>query len=91
MNGTSRPLRALGMTLGGWTVMRVVMLWPTGSAAEIPNADAARAAPIISEILTPFETKAPLFAARSAVPLEDVAPVESRKAIGEHLSSSIQK
>ena len=85
MNATSRPLRALGVTLGGWTVMRVVMLWPTGSAAEIPNADAARAAPIISEILTPFETKAPLFATRSALQPKAMTPVELRASTAQDL------
>lgn len=31
MNRSGRPLRFLGMTLAGWTALRVIMLWPPAS------------------------------------------------------------
>lgn len=39
-----RPLRFLALTLGGWTAMRVVILWPMGAAVSpLPPPGAARA------------------------------------------------
>lgn len=62
MNRSGRPLRFLGMTLAGWTMLRVVMLWP--------------AAPTVTSVLrtiAPTLSAAPLspaIAARSTTPLQ---------------------
>ncbi len=56
---TSRPLRALGIIAFGWTMMRVVMLWPGESAAGLPRVEnagglARRAAPVRFATVAPF-------------------------------------
>ena len=64
MTAVSRPLRALGVTLGGWTTMRVVALWPSGTAVALPLADAALAPPARPVLALPLDNDVPLFAAR---------------------------
>jgi hypothetical protein len=65
MTPVSRPLRALGVTLGGWTMMRVVALWPvSGVAVEARPVDAARAAPASPVVAMPLDDDVPLFAQR---------------------------
>ena len=65
MRPTSRPLRALGVLLGGWTAARVVALWPVaGAAIEVPSIDAARAAPALPVVAIPLDNNVPLFAKR---------------------------
>jgi hypothetical protein len=65
MTPTSRPLRALGVLLGGWTAARVVALWPVaGAAVEAPSIDAAWAAPALPVVAIPLDNNVPLFAAR---------------------------
>lgn len=65
MTGVSRPLRAMGVVLGGWTAARVVALWPTATPVGTPPIDLARvdpaAAPAVSVALS---EKVPLFANR---------------------------
>ncbi len=65
MNPTSRPLRALGLVLGGWTTVRVVALWPVGNAAvQAPSMDAARTTPGTPVVAVPLDDDVPLFAKR---------------------------
>jgi hypothetical protein len=65
MSPVSRPLRALGLTLGGWTTIRVVALWPvSGGAIEPPIIDATRAAPPRAVIAMPLNDDVPLFTER---------------------------
>ena len=65
MTPTSRPLRALGILLGGWTAARVVALWPVaGAAVEAPSIDVARAAPALPVVAIPLDNDVPLFAKR---------------------------
>ena len=65
MTPTSRPLRALGVLLGGWTAARVVALWPVaGAAVEAPSIDAAWAAPALPVVIIPLDDGVPLFAKR---------------------------
>ena len=65
MTPPSRPLRALGVLLGGWTAARVVALWPVaGAAVEAPSIDAAWAAPALPVVIIPLDNNVPLFAKR---------------------------
>jgi hypothetical protein len=65
MTGTSHPLRALGLVLGGWMVARVVALWPAATSAVMPAVDLAKADPApASAIAVPLLDKVPLFAER---------------------------
>jgi hypothetical protein len=65
MTPTSRPLRALGVLLGGWTAARVVALWPVaGAAIEAPSTDAARVATALPVVAIPLDNDVPLFAKR---------------------------
>ena len=69
MNPVSRPLRALGVTLGGWTTIRLVALWPvSGGALEPPSFDAARAALPRAAVAVPLDDDVPLFARRPLSP-----------------------
>jgi hypothetical protein len=61
----SRPLRALGVVLGGWTAARVVALWPvSGAAIEAQSLDAARVAPAPTSVTVALDNDVPLFAKR---------------------------
>ena len=62
MTTTSRPLRALGMVLGGWTTVRVVALWPVGIAAVLPSFNDARSMPETSAVTVPLDNNVPMFA-----------------------------
>lgn len=63
MTATSRPLRALGVILGGWTAARVVALWPVaGAAIDLPVTDVARAEPLRVVVAIPLDDNVPLFA-----------------------------
>lgn len=63
MNPVSRPLRALGLTLGGWTAIRVVALWPvSGGAVPPPLFQVARAEPPRAVVTVPLDDEVPLFA-----------------------------
>lgn len=65
MTGISRPLRALGVLLGGWTAVRVAALWPVTTPAVMPVVDLAKTEPVPSSALAvPLSDKAPLFAER---------------------------
>jgi hypothetical protein len=67
MTASSRPLRALALVLGGWTTVRVAILWPVGSAAGIV---ATERVPIMFKpplAVAPYDTKVPLFAERRSV------------------------
>ncbi len=65
MTPVSRPLRALGVTLGGWTTMRVIAFWPvSGAAIDMPSLTAARAAPLLPFVAMPLDDDVPLFANR---------------------------
>jgi hypothetical protein len=69
MSPVSRPLRALGVTLGGWTTMRVIALWPvSGVAVEARSVDAARFAPASPVVAMPLDDDVPLFAQRPLPP-----------------------
>ncbi len=57
-------MRALGLLLGAWTTVRVVALWPDGTAAELPSMDAARAAPGTPIVAVPLDDDVSLFANR---------------------------
>lgn len=50
MTGAGRPLRFLGLVLGGWIAMRVLWLWSTGT----PLPEAIRQS--VPEVLRPIET-----------------------------------
>ncbi|TPG14190.1 hypothetical protein EAH87_16625 [Sphingomonas koreensis] len=62
MTRSGRPLRFLGLTVGGWAAFRVVMLWP-------PAADIVRAIP---HFVQPTAAAAPMVAAPAA---ESVATI----------------
>jgi hypothetical protein len=65
MTGTSHPLRALGVVLGGWTAARVVALWPAATSAVMPAIDVAKAHPASAPaIAVPLSDKVPLFTER---------------------------
>jgi hypothetical protein len=65
MTGTSHPLRALGLVLGGWTAARVVALWPAATSAVMPVVVLAKADPAPAPAITvPLSDKVPLFAER---------------------------
>lgn len=65
MTATSRPLRALGFVVGGWTAARVVALWPVaGVATDLPIRNATRAEPTRPVIAIPLDDDVPLFAER---------------------------
>lgn len=65
MKGTSHPLRALGVVLGGWTAARVVALWPTATSAVMPAIDTAKAVPAPAiAIAVRLLDNVPLFAER---------------------------
>lgn len=82
MTPTSRPLRALGVVLGGWTAARVVALWPANVAAELPIIDAAIAAPPIPAVAIPLDDDVPLFASKPLSPrgMKALARVQQTKA-----------
>lgn len=65
MTVPSRPLRALGAVLGGWTAARVVALWPVaGNATDMPPSDVAPVAPAQPVVAMPLDDDVPLFVAR---------------------------
>ncbi len=66
MTAVSRPLRALGVVIGGWTTIRAVMLWPAGSDAALPTANIARIQIVPPAVAAPLDTQAPLFVSRTA-------------------------
>jgi hypothetical protein len=63
MSPVSRPLRALGVTLGGWTTMRIVALWPvSGVAVEARAIDTPLTLPPRPVVAMPLDDDVPLFA-----------------------------
>jgi hypothetical protein len=65
MTPTSRPLRALAVALGGWTMMRVIVLWPVSSnAVEARSIDDARMRPALPVVTMPLDDDVPMFAER---------------------------
>jgi hypothetical protein len=84
MTAASRPLRALGVVLGGWTAARVVALWPVSAASiEAPSMDAVRAAPAAPVVAMPLDDDVPLFATR---PLSKRGMKVLRQAHGQAIS-----
>jgi hypothetical protein len=60
----SRPLRALGVVLGGWTAARVIALWPIAPAGEAALVDKADVPPPMPLVAMPLDNDVPLFAKR---------------------------
>ena len=78
MTATSRPLRALGVILGGWTAARVIALWPVaGAVIDAPVTDVARAEPAQVVVAITLDDNVPLFAGR---PLSTRGMNKSRQA-----------
>jgi hypothetical protein len=67
MTATSRPLRALGLVLGGWATIRIVALWPMGNAAEIATADRSLIPILPPLIAVPLDTRVPFYTQRRSV------------------------
>jgi hypothetical protein len=81
--GAGRPLRFLAVTLGGWTVVRIAMLWPTiGSVPSLvralapPVSAATRVAGAVAMVSGPDQSAKNFWAA----PADRVPPVVARKA-----------
>ena len=77
MRAASRPLRALGIILGGWTAARVIALWPAAAiVSDAPSLDAARA-------------EAPLSA--TAIPLDDNVRLLAERRLSERTMAVLQQ
>ena len=77
----SRPLRALGVVLGGWTAARVFALWPiapAGEAALVDKADVPLPTPIVA---MPLDNDVPLFAERPLSARGERAVAKKRRAM----------
>jgi hypothetical protein len=91
MTQTSRPLRALGVVLGGWTAARVVALWPVnGTGVDASLLDAAPVEPTRAVVAVPLDDKVPLFAKRPLSPRGmKVLRQAHGKALAERLATAV--
>lgn len=77
----SRPLRALGVVLGGWTAARVFALWPIAPAGEAALVDQADVPPPMPIVAMPLDNDVPLFAERPLSARGERAVVKKRYAM----------
>jgi hypothetical protein len=82
ITGAGRPLRFLAVTLGGWTVVRVAMLWPT--IDSVPS--------LVNALAPPVAAATRALGAAPMVPAADPPAGTRRIAVAEHArTTSIAK